>query len=58
MTEQVLGTPSSAASGQDVQGHEGDDDDRGRDGDDGDGGRGYDHMAVLASLLGVETRRP
>jgi hypothetical protein len=50
-------TLSSAASGQGVQGQEGDDDDRRRDSDDGDGGGGYDHTAILASLFGVESRR-
>lgn len=50
-------TLSSAASGQDVPGQEGDDDDRRRDSDDGNGGGGYDHTAILASLFGVETRR-
>ena len=50
-------TPTSAASRQDVPGQEGDDDNRRRDSDDGDSRSGYDHTAILASLLGVETRR-
>jgi hypothetical protein len=50
-------TLTSAASRQDVPGQEGDDDNRRRDSDDGDGRSGYDHTAILASLLGVETRR-
>lgn len=51
----VRWTLSSAASGQDVQGQEGDDDNRRRDSDDRDGGGGYDHTAILASLFRVET---
>jgi len=47
MPKKGLGTLSSAASGQDIQEHEGDHDDRRRDSDNGDGGGGYDHTAVL-----------
>jgi hypothetical protein len=50
-------TLSSTASGQDVPGQKGDDDDRRRDRDDGDGRGGYNHAAILALVPGVETRR-
>jgi hypothetical protein len=49
-------TLSSTASGQEVPGQKGDDDDRRRDSDDGDGRGGYDHAVILASVSGVETR--
>ena len=41
-------TLSSAPSGQEVRGQEGEDDHCRHDSDDGDGGGGYDHMAILA----------
>jgi hypothetical protein len=48
---------ASAASGQDVHGQEGHDDDRRRDSNDGDGGGGYNHTAILPSSCRVERAR-
>jgi hypothetical protein len=44
-------TLSAAAARQDVPGQEGDDDHCRRDSEDGDSGGGYDHTAILVSLL-------
>jgi hypothetical protein len=48
---------ASAASGQDVHGQEGQDDDRGRDSNDGDGGGGYNHTAILPRRAGSNRAR-
>ena len=48
---------SSAASGQDIQGQEGDDDDRRCDSNDGDGGGGYKYPGIFASSFAGPNNR-